>query len=66
TIGLGGLNLSNNNGGKVSFAYSLDIPNRGLNLGTSHEFSVRFHFEKYTPFCKGSSKRLMDCNNFIQ
>jgi type IX secretion system PorP/SprF family membrane protein len=66
TIGLGGLNLSNNNGGKVSFAYSLDIPNRGLNLGTSHEFSIRFHFEEYTPFCKGSGRRLMDCNNFIQ
>lgn len=61
TIGLGGLNLSNNNGGKVSFGYSLDIPNRGLKLGTSHEFSIRFHFEKYSPFCPSSNSRFRIC-----
>lgn len=66
TIGFGGLGLPNTDGGKISFGYSLDIPNRGLKLGTSHEFSVRFHFARYSPFCGDANKKLMDCNAFIQ
>lgn len=66
TIGLGGINIPNTNEGRLGFGYSIDIPNRGLKLGTSHEFSVRFHFQNANPFCPSSSQNLLNCNKFIQ
>lgn len=46
--------------------YSADIPNRGLNLGTSHEISIRIQFPNARPFCPSSAKDLFNCNKFIQ
>jgi type IX secretion system PorP/SprF family membrane protein len=47
-----------------SFGYSTDIPNRGLNLGTSHEISIRINFPDFSIMCPSGSGRIYVCPSF--
>lgn len=47
-----------------AFGYSMDIPNRGLNIGTSHEISIRVNFPDFYLMCPSGSGRVYECYSF--
>ncbi|MFK7947118.1 MAG: PorP/SprF family type IX secretion system membrane protein [Saprospiraceae bacterium] len=64
-VGINGIEF-NNSPTTYSIGYSLDIPNRGLNLGTSHEVSIRVNLPGAAIFCPTGAQNLLNCNKFIQ